>query len=165
MDEIDNNNFVYVSIDNTEIDIDYLSSYGNYKDDKDLQKLYDFNIRKINFVDIKPNQQISESNLFNSSDHNNDSITFTKLLFELNTVSIIIIGYYVVNINFNDISINKTIFRSLIINNNGDNYYSFVDIIEDYIGYVKYNNVNVLKIECRFKELLGKIHNDFIKNI
>ena len=78
---------------------------------------------------------MTNQDLFENNEYSNK--TFRDLIKD--SVSFIIIGYYEYY--------NKNIFRCLIIENDNNNYYSVVDVIEDYIAYVKYNNVNVIKID------------------
>ena len=116
--ELNNNNLIYVRIEPKFV-INYDISY----DDR---------IRIIPFEYI---ENLTNENLFENNQFSNK--TFKELA--KYSVSFIIIGHYEYY--------NKHIFRSLIIDNDNNNYYSIVDVIEDYIGYIKYNNVNVIKIQ------------------
>ena len=48
-------------------------------------------------------------------------------------------------------TIKKILFNCLIIGNSDNEYYYMVDLMEDYFGFVKYNDVNIYKINIDIK--------------
>jgi hypothetical protein len=180
INEIKKNNILIASIDWTDLNIDYLSFYNfeiyNNKNDMDndyqiLSNLYNGDLYKMGVI-YKDGQLYLNKESFNEY----DAKTFIELYKKLNHMNIIIYGYqeieinqsFTINsiysgININDLSINssdgnirmrtikKILFNCLIIGNSNNEYYYMVDLIEDYFGFVKYNDVNIYKINIDIK--------------
>jgi len=134
---IKNNIILYVNINNTNKNYNYLLQYkiNNYDDNLILNNLY--------------NPYIKDIKLDNTDTFYNDgniSLIRLKNLLDNNIVlNIIIYGYYVIEININNNIYNKIIFNCIILVNNKSFYY-IIDIIEDYFALVKLNNVHIYNL-------------------
>jgi hypothetical protein len=141
---ISNNNLLISTMAQTNITIDYMSFFDTTDlDDYDMIKsLYDGLLSR--FILDQTNQTLIPDPTYTGIS------TFADMLSKQAGLSIIIYGYdqiSITQITDGTLTIDKTIFKCLIIGQNqitnSTTYYYMVNIMEDYFGYVKYNNVNV----------------------
>jgi hypothetical protein len=167
-EEIKNNNILIASFGKKDFNIDYMSFYNlefydnNQDADNDrikLLKLYDGDLYRMT-LDDKNN--ISEDlNIQTFADLYKNNIGLSVIVYDFKEINIeqkFKIKETYINIPLDNIDIDnsngsnrvrnitKTMFNCLVIANIDNDYYYKVDIIEDYFGYVKYNDVNIYKI-------------------